>query len=65
MTAQNIFFDSNVMGALLTLLRELFQFLRQEKKWWLLPLCVILVLMTMLIVIAESSALAPFVYTLF
>jgi hypothetical protein len=53
------------MSNTLSLLRELVQFLKQEKKWWLLPLCVILVLMTVLIVIAESSALAPFVYTLF
>jgi hypothetical protein len=53
------------MSDTLSLLRELVQFLKQEKKWWLLPLCVILVLMTILIVIAESSALAPFVYTLF
>ncbi|MGB7924039.1 MAG: DUF5989 family protein [Pyrinomonadaceae bacterium] len=53
------------MSNTLSLLRELAQFLKQEKKWWLLPLCVILVLMTVLIVIAESSALAPFVYTLF
>ena len=53
------------MSDTLSLLRELVQFLKQEKKWWLLPLCVILVLMTVLIVIAESSALAPFVYTLF
>lgn len=53
------------MSDTLSLLRELVQFLKQEKKWWLLPLCVILVLMTVLIIIAESSALAPFVYTLF
>ena len=53
------------MSDTLSLLRELVQFLKQEKKWWLLPLCVILVLISILIVIAESSALAPFVYTLF
>lgn len=53
------------MSNTLILLRELFSFLKQEKKWWLLPLCVILVLMTVLIVIAEHSAIAPFVYTLF
>jgi Family of unknown function (DUF5989) len=53
------------MSDTLSLLRELVQFLKQEKKWWLLPLCVILVLVSILIVIAESSALAPFVYTLF
>jgi hypothetical protein len=53
------------MSGFLTLLRELFTFLRQEKKWWLIPLCVTLVLMTILIVVAESSAIAPFVYSLF
>ena len=53
------------MSGFLTLLRELFTFLRQEKKWWLIPLCVTLVLMTLLIVVAESSAIAPFVYSLF
>ena len=53
------------MSDTLSLLRELVQFLKQEKKWWLLPLGVILVLVSILIVIAESSALAPFVYTLF
>jgi Family of unknown function (DUF5989) len=53
------------MSNTMSLLRELTSFLKQEKKWWLLPLCVILVLMTVLIVIAESSAIAPFVYTLF
>jgi hypothetical protein len=53
------------MSDTLSLLRELVQFLKQEKKWWLLPLCVILVLVSILIIMAESSALAPFVYTLF
>ena len=53
------------MTGFLTLIRELVTFLRQEKKWWLIPLCVTLVLMTVLIVVAESSAIAPFVYSLF
>jgi hypothetical protein len=53
------------MSNTLSLLRELVQFLKQEKKWWLLPICIVLALMTILIVIAESSAIAPFVYTLF
>jgi hypothetical protein len=53
------------MSGFLTLLRELFVFLGQEKKWWLIPLCTILVLMTIIIVVAESSAIAPFVYSLF
>lgn len=53
------------MSGLLTLLRELTVFLRQEKKWWLIPVSFVLVLITALITVAESSALAPFVYTIF
>jgi len=53
------------MSGFMTLLRELFTFLKQEKKWWLIPLCMTLVLLTALIVVAESSAIAPFVYSLF
>jgi drug/metabolite transporter superfamily protein YnfA len=44
---------------------ELWQFLRQEKKYWLLPIVVVLVLFGLLIVFAQSSAIAPFIYTLF
>jgi hypothetical protein len=46
-------------------LSELWQFLRQEKKYWLLPIVAVLVLLGFLIVFAQSSAIAPFVYTLF
>jgi hypothetical protein len=53
------------MSGFMTLLRELFTFLKQEKKWWLIPLCLTLVLLTTLIIVAESSAIAPFVYSLF
>ena len=53
------------MSDLLLLLRELVLFLKHEKKYWLLPLGIFLVIMTIVIAIAESSALAPFVYTLF
>jgi hypothetical protein len=44
---------------------ELWQFLGQEKKYWLLPIVVVLVLFGLLIVFAQSSAIAPFIYTLF
>jgi Family of unknown function (DUF5989) len=44
---------------------ELFQFLRQEKKYWLAPIIVVFVLFGMLIAFSQSSALAPFIYTLF
>ena len=44
---------------------EFVQFLRQEKKYWLLPMVVVFVLFGLLIVFAQSSAIAPFIYTLF
>lgn len=44
---------------------ELVQFLRQEKKYWLLPIVVIFVLFAILLVFSQSSAVAPFIYTLF
>jgi hypothetical protein len=46
-------------------LSELWQFLRQEKKYWLLPIVVVFVLLGFLIVLSQSSAVAPFIYTLF
>ena len=46
-------------------LGEFVQFLREEKKYWLLPIVIVLVLFGLLIVFAQSSALAPFIYTLF
>jgi len=47
------------------ILFELWQFLKVRKKFWLLPLVVFLVLLGFLIVFTESSAVAPFIYTLF
>jgi drug/metabolite transporter superfamily protein YnfA len=46
-------------------LGEFIQFLRQEKKYWLLPIVIVLVLFGLLIVFTQSSAVAPFIYTLF
>ena len=45
--------------------REFWQFLRQEKKYWLVPIVVVFVLFGLLIVFSQSSAVAPFIYTLF
>ncbi len=47
------------------LLGELWRFLRERKKFWLLPIIVILVLFGVLLVFAQGSAVAPFIYTLF
>jgi hypothetical protein len=49
----------------LTIIRELWGFLRARKKWWLAPIVIFLILLGALIVLAEGSALAPFIYTLF
>jgi hypothetical protein len=46
-------------------LKEFLEFLRHEKKYWLLPIVVIFVLFGLLIVFSQSSAVAPFIYTLF
>lgn len=46
------------------LLREFWVFLRQNKKWWLLPILLVLFLVGSLIVLS-GTALAPFIYTLF
>jgi len=46
-------------------LSEFIQFLRQEKKYWLVPIIVVFVLFGLLIVFSQSSAVAPFIYTLF
>jgi hypothetical protein len=43
-------------------LKEFLQFLRKEKKWWLLPLVLILVLLGAFILFTSSSILAPFMY---
>jgi hypothetical protein len=48
-----------------SLLAEFWKFLRVRKKFWLLPLLTMVVLFGVLLILAESSALAPFIYTLF
>ena len=46
-------------------LSEFVQFLREEKKYWLVPIVVVFILFGLLIVFSQSSAVAPFIYTLF
>jgi hypothetical protein len=46
-------------------LKDLWGFLKQRKKFWLLPLITILLTFGVLIVLASGSAVAPFIYTLF
>lgn len=49
----------------LTIVREFVDFLKTEKKFWLAPIVLVFVLLGLLIVFSQSSALAPFIYTLF
>ena len=53
------------LGTRFGILRELLEFLRSNKKLWLAPVVVLLVLVGFLVVAAETSAVAPFIYTLF
>ena len=49
----------------LSILGEVWGFMRVRKKWWLLPIIVVMVLVGSLLVFAQGSALAPFIYTIF
>lgn len=44
---------------------ELWQFLRVRKKFWMLPIIIVMVLLGGLLVLAQGSVIAPFIYTLF
>lgn len=44
---------------------EFITFLKQNKKWWLIPIVLMLMALGALILFAQGSALAPFIYTLF
>lgn len=49
----------------LSIFKELWLFLKQGRRWWLAPLIILLVVLGMLLVLAQGSALAPFIYALF
>ncbi len=46
-------------------LRELWDFVRENKKWWLLPVVIVLLLIGVLVILGSTSALAPLIYTVF
>ncbi len=48
-----------------SMLSEIWALLRTRKKFWLLPIILVLMLFGVLLVFAQSSALAPFIYTIF
>ncbi len=49
----------------MSILKDLWNFLKERKKWWLLPGIIMLLLIGILIILSASSPIAPFIYTLF
>jgi len=49
----------------LRIVADYLDFLRQNKKWWILPIVFALLLLGAIIVLTQGSAIAPFIYTLF
>lgn len=49
----------------MSMLKELIAFLRARKKFWLWPIFIMMAVLGLLIVLAQGSAVAPFIYTLF
>jgi hypothetical protein len=49
----------------LRIIGQYLQFLREQRKWWIMPIVVLLLLLGLLIVLTQGSALAPFIYALF
>ena len=52
-------------GSRLDIFSELWAFMRVRKKWWLGPIVATMLLLSVLIVLTEGSAVAPFIYALF
>jgi len=50
---------------MLDLLKDLWAFMKERKKFWLAPIIIVMLLLGALIVLTQGSAIAPFIYTLF
>ena len=50
---------------MISFFKEFWEFLRERKKYWLLPIIIVLALFGFLIVLSQGSAVAPFIYTIF
>ncbi len=48
-----------------SVMAEIWAFMKIRKKWWLLPVIVVLLLVGVLLIFAQTSAFAPFIYTIF
>ena len=50
---------------MLDLLKDMWGFMKERKKFWLAPIIIVLLLLGVLVVFSQGSAIAPFIYTLF
>ncbi len=50
---------------MIDLIKDLWDFMRERKKFWLAPIIIVMLLLGALIVLSQGSAVAPFIYTLF
>ncbi len=46
-------------------LKDIYGLIKERKKWWLMPIVIVLMLIAILITLSGSSAIAPFIYTIF
>jgi|SRR6188474_1837299 uncharacterized protein DUF5989 len=58
-------FNRSCVVGKLQIVTEYFQFLKQQKKWWMLPIVMLMVLLGLLVLFTQGSPLAPFIYTIF
>lgn len=49
----------------LSIIRDIWKFMAVRKKWWLLPMVVLIALLGLILIFAQGSPLAPFIYTVF
>lgn len=47
------------------LMSDLWNFMKDHKRWWLLPIVIVLAVVAVLVIFGQSSALSPFIYALF
>ena len=57
--------DSAATILIMSFIKEFWEFIRIRKKYWLLPIIIVLVLFGGLIILSQGSAIAPFIYTIF
>ena len=59
------YINLNILNCVMNFIVEFFNFLKERKKYWLLPIILVVVIFGGLIVLTQGSAVAPFIYTIF